>query len=399
MKKIITLLLTSLIIYPAASSVFDPVDGQLDLGEYLADNAYGFLPIPIIITSPAIGYGGGVAGVFLHESSAQTEQRKAQAKDNFEGGAQLMTPAMTVIAAAGTTNGSWVVGAGHRRAWLQDKVRYMGGGGLGQGNINIYKNLGSNDTQHIPLSFETETQFIAVTQHLQYRLPDSNWFIGAKQLWSKSMLSSKNTYADGLINLTGLAEMNNSGLGLSIEYDNRNNLFFPTQGYSLKSDYMFYRTQFGADYNYDTFSFQGKAYYSLADKWGLAFAAGYEMLNSDALLLPPTLKPYIDLRGIAAYRFQGDQVITAQTQLSYRIDNRWTLLGFYGLGQTKNTSKSINNCKLTCQISTQERTEKTYAYGTGVRYQIARRYGLHIGIDLGFSEQEKALYFSLGSGF
>lgn len=27
------------------------------MGEHLAENAYGFLPIPIIITEPAVGYG------------------------------------------------------------------------------------------------------------------------------------------------------------------------------------------------------------------------------------------------------------------------------------------------------------------------------------------------------
>ena len=399
MNKIISLLLTMLVVNPVYSSVFDPVDGQLDMGEYLADNAYGFLPVPILITEPAVGYGGGLAGVFLHESTEQKKQRQTQAKNAFDGGAQLMTPAMTVVAAAGTENGSWFAGAGHRRAWLQDKIRYLGGGGIGQGNLNLYKSLNEKAVQKNELTFATQTQFVAITQHLQYRLPESNWFIGVKQLWSKSILSSSNQSIDHIINWTGLNEMNNSGLGLSVEYDDRNNLFYPTQGYSLKSHYMWYREQLGADYNYDTFSFQGKAYYPLTDKWGVAIAADYEMLSSDELLLPPTLKPYIKMRGISSYRFQGDKVSSAQTQLSYQIDKRWTLLGFYGIGQAENTIKTISNCKFSCEISAHKNIEKAYAYGTGFRYQIARRYGLHIGIDLGFSQNEKALYFSLGSGF
>ena len=43
---------------------FDPEDGQLDLS-YFLENPRGFLPIPIVITEPAIGYGGGLAGMFL----------------------------------------------------------------------------------------------------------------------------------------------------------------------------------------------------------------------------------------------------------------------------------------------------------------------------------------------
>ncbi|MCZ8488521.1 hypothetical protein O9992_18605 [Vibrio lentus] len=45
---------------------------ELDMGEYLAKkNAYGFLPVPILITEPAVGYGGGFTGIFMHESEEQ----------------------------------------------------------------------------------------------------------------------------------------------------------------------------------------------------------------------------------------------------------------------------------------------------------------------------------------
>ena len=41
---------------------FDPKDGQLDLSYFLEDPR-GFLPIPIVVTEPAVGYGGGFAGM------------------------------------------------------------------------------------------------------------------------------------------------------------------------------------------------------------------------------------------------------------------------------------------------------------------------------------------------
>src|SRR5436190_12909840 len=37
-------------------SLVDPTDGQLDLSQYMKTRT-GFLPIPIIITEPAVGYG------------------------------------------------------------------------------------------------------------------------------------------------------------------------------------------------------------------------------------------------------------------------------------------------------------------------------------------------------
>ena len=41
-------------------------EGDLDMSNYLSQ-AYGFLPVPILITEPAIGYGGGAAIVYLHD--------------------------------------------------------------------------------------------------------------------------------------------------------------------------------------------------------------------------------------------------------------------------------------------------------------------------------------------
>jgi hypothetical protein len=43
---------------------FDPQDGQFDLS-YFLENPRGFLPNPIVVTEPAVGYGGGAAGMFL----------------------------------------------------------------------------------------------------------------------------------------------------------------------------------------------------------------------------------------------------------------------------------------------------------------------------------------------
>ena len=48
---------------PASGSRFiDPADGQFDLSAIL-EHPHGFLPVPIVVTEPAVGYGGGV-GMF-----------------------------------------------------------------------------------------------------------------------------------------------------------------------------------------------------------------------------------------------------------------------------------------------------------------------------------------------
>ena len=52
------------------SQFIDPEDNNLDLSKWLIQNAYGFLPIPIIITEPALDNGLGLAGAFFHKPKA-----------------------------------------------------------------------------------------------------------------------------------------------------------------------------------------------------------------------------------------------------------------------------------------------------------------------------------------
>lgn len=82
-----------------AAGMIDPEDGMVDMSHYLQDNPYGFLPIPVVITEPAVGYGGGLFGLFLHGKGKEIGHR-------------FIPPAMTAFGGGGTQNGTWFVGGG-----------------------------------------------------------------------------------------------------------------------------------------------------------------------------------------------------------------------------------------------------------------------------------------------
>ncbi len=369
-----------------AISFFDPVDKQFDIGSYLAENAYGFLPVPMIITEPAVGYGGGIVGVFLHESAEEKEARKQKALESFDGGAQLMPAGVTAVGVAGTQNGTWLAFAGHRHSWLNDSIRYIGGAGGGRFNIDIYSDLGGLLPSDRAISFGTETEGVAIYQHLQFRVAKTPLFLGVKQIWSYTSLSSDNRIVDAILRNTVGETMNNSGLALHAEYDTRNNLFFPKTGYQASAEYMVYNEALGGDYNYQILRLDGQVFVPITEQWTIAFAANYQDFSTNEHSLPPTSRPYIELRGAPSFRYQGDQIAAGQTQVNYFITPRWTISGFYGLGYAKEESLRTSS-------------QTIDAYGVGFRYQLARRYGIHMGVDLAASEDDKAFYISMGSGF
>ncbi|CDT80000.1 Outer membrane protein/protective antigen OMA87 [Vibrio coralliirubri] len=372
-------------------SFFDAVDDQFDMGHHIAENAVGFLPVPVLITEPAVGYGGGLVGVFMHETDEQKQQRKQAALNAIDGGAQLVPGAITVLGAAGTENGSWFAFVGHRHTWLNDTIRYTGGVGAGQMNLSIYKDLSlelpnNKSTDIQPLEFSTETRGVVLQQGVQFRVADTPLMLGVKQFVSYTEITSDSQIVDKLMEYTLGQTIVTSGLGLTADYDTRNNLFYPTSGYQFSADYMVYDEKLGSDQAYRKLDLEGEVYVPLATQWTLAFAANYQNFQSDELFLSPTTQPYIQLRGVSSYRYQGDEITTLQSQVVFDIDDRWNVSGFYGYGQAKEEAELSQD-------------QTVGAYGVGFRYQIARRYGLRIGMDLARSDDENAFYISLGSGF
>jgi len=121
----------------------DPEDGAFDLSDWLI-NKRGFLPVPIIITEPAVGYGGGVGLLFFHrkEEDLHVEDRGG------EGGTKFNPPSITGIAGFGTENGTWGGALFHRGHYKEDTWRYQGALGYANANLRFY---GSGDVDLSPV--------------------------------------------------------------------------------------------------------------------------------------------------------------------------------------------------------------------------------------------------------
>ncbi|MFC1778487.1 hypothetical protein ACFL3I_14330, partial [Pseudomonadota bacterium] len=105
-------------------TLIDPEDGMLDASDYLA-SARGFLPVPIIITEPAVGYGLGLAVAYFH----------APKEIDHEEHPHQGPPSISVGFGAKTENGTYLYGAGHSGVWKDDHIRYLGA--VAKMNVNM----------------------------------------------------------------------------------------------------------------------------------------------------------------------------------------------------------------------------------------------------------------------
>jgi hypothetical protein len=340
--RLATRLLVVALCCPAAnaegfwSQFVDADDGRFDASSFLADNAYGFLPFPIIITDPAVDGGLGMAGLFFHETDAQQEKR-LEALRNAEDGAQyLLTPSVSGVAVAFTGNDSWFAGGGHMGFFKEGRTRYMIGGGYGDVNLDFF---GFGDIE-LTRPIEFNTRAAAIIQSLKFKVGQSNFFIGPVQRFVSARIEP-NSLGDlagdflppalqerwqELMRRVLTQDVVTSALGVAIEFDSRDNFFSPHAGFRYEIEHLWYRDFLGSDIEYQLSSFSGLNYWNLSDKFRFALRVGADYAETEGLL-PPFATPGIELRGLPALRFQGNAVAVTEAEVTWQIDPRWSVLG------------------------------------------------------------------------
>jgi hypothetical protein len=374
----------------------DPDDGRLDASSFLADNAYGFLPMPIIITDPAVDGGLGLAGLFFHETDEQEEKRLEALKNSEDGAKFLLTPSVSVVAGAMTGNDSWFAGGGHMGFFKQGRIRYTGGGGYGDVNLDFF---GFGEIEMIqPIELNTKAFF--VKQSLKFQVGDSQFFVGVAQQYANATIKPgrlgdlagdilppewQDRWQD-LVRGLLTQDVVTSALGFNIEFDSRDNFFSPRAGYRYKLEHLWFRDSFGSDIDYELTRFSGLNYWNVTDKFRAALRIGADKAATNGLL-PPFAMPGIELRGLPMMRYQGNYVAVAETELTWQVDDRWALLGFIGGGRAANDFDELKD------------SNSRVAKGVGFRYLIARRYGFEMGVDVARGPEEDVIYIQGGTAW
>jgi len=374
----------------------DPDDGRLDASAFLADNAFGFLPMPIIITDPAVDGGLGLVGLFFHETDEQKEKRLELLRNAENGSQFLLTPSVSAVAGAVTGNDSWFLGGGHMGFFKQGRIRYMGGGGYGDVNLDFF---GFGEVEMInPL--ELNTRAAMVMQSLKFRIGESSFFIGASQQYVDASIKPKSLgdlagdilppefqdrWQEFVRNLL-TQDVRTSALGAVLEFDKRDNFFSPHAGYRYELEHLWFRDFFGSDIEYELASLIGLNYWNVGKKFRAALKVAVDYASTDSLL-PPFATPSIELRGVPAMRYQGNFVGAVEAEITWQVDDRWSVLAFGGSGRAANSYSEFKDAP--------SRVTK----GAGFRYLIAKRYGFEMGLDVARGPEENIFYIQGGTAW
>ena len=347
----------------------DPQDGRLDLSEWLLDRK-GVLPVPLLITEPALGLGGGVMGLFFRESMRERAQKGQES-------GRIAPPDIFALGAMGTDNGTR--GAALGGMVSSDDGRFRWRGAVVRPDVNLeFFGVGGRD---LARKFNLEG-WVSV-QHAMVRLGDSDaWLVGR---WNYFDLDNRFDpgAAGGLVGTIDRSARS-SGLGATLEFDSRDTIFTASRGWKGALDLTFYDPAIGSDQRFQTYRAHAFGYWPLDRSLVLGARAD---ARSSGGTVPFYLLPFIEMRGVPLLRLQARHPALVETELRWNVDPRWALVGFIGAGRAWGTTTSFS-----------EGTD-TLSKGAGFRYQLARRLGLSVGVDWAWSTQDRGWYLMVGSAW
>jgi hypothetical protein len=384
-----------------AESIFnqlkDPSDGWFDASDWVLNNAVGFMPVPIIITEPAVGEGLGLAAIFFHPPKDYSEDQYAESglnKDEElpdigseptsenadEGIKEFVLPDVSAAVYARTNNGTWLAGGGHFAHWKEDTIRYNGVLGTASMNLKFY---GLPGLPQLPNGFDFNGEGLFIDQDISWRLKDSNFFLGT----GYTFLQVDTSFDLGQV-IPGLPVVDQtsrqSGIGVFMSYDSRDTIFTPSSGIESEVSATVNDHAIGSDFDYTKYDASLHKWWNPDPRWVPGLRLDLQYVDGD---LPFYSVPYIELRGIPALRYQGRSVAVAETEVRWNFHPRFSAIGFLGIGVA---ADKFNDFDQAPSRATQ---------GVGFRYMMARKLGMHAGIDVAKGPEDTYWYIQMGSAW
>ena len=328
-----------------------------------------FVVVPIPISNPTLESGLVAGAAYFYPQSE--EQKKQQ-------------PA-SVTAAGGlyTSNDSRAFALVQQNYWRDDRWRFTGAAGAADLRLLLLTFDQSTGEQSLNWRIDGAFLFAKLARRLK-----GNWygggltrFVDADQSIETAPSSSTDVSQSGFD--TG-SNTRSVGLGLYLEYDERDNPLNSSDGRYFKFDALFNDEAIGSNKTYQSFSAAFKSYHRLTESTVLAFEAqGCQRGGTAPLWDACTIK----LRGFSATDYLGKASASTQVEARWEIGKRWGLVGFAGAGYVGDSFSGIRE------------HEPIPSYGAGLRFMVLKAKRINLRIDYAWSTNSDAVHVSVGEAF
>jgi outer membrane protein assembly factor BamA len=179
-----------------------------------------------------------------------------------------------------------------------------------------------------------------------------------------------------------------SGLGLSINWDNRDNVFFPRRGsyFQLVAD--FYSRPLGSDYHYTVSRIDLRTYIPVFETHVVALQAYLRNMGGTPPFFELSMLGGASImRGTYAGQYRDRALFAIQAEYRLPVWWRFGAVGFFGLGDVGSSLRAIKLNRL------------KYSVGGGLRFKMDTREGTNLRLDFAWGKASTGIYATVQEAF
>jgi hypothetical protein len=323
-----------------------------------------YVVVPIPISNPTLGTGLIAGGAYFYPQT--DEQRIAQ------------PASVTAAAAMYTTNDSRAAAIVQQNYLKENRWRFTGA--LGAADLRLSLPTPEGYVGPRSVDWQVEGQFLFA--RLARRVV-RDWYAGAftRIIDADQRIDLVDTYDPGFD--TSLS-VRSAGIGISLELDSRDLPLNSYSGQHLILNALFNEEAIGSDSTYQSYSASFRSYHILRE--GLVLAADLQACKRGRNA-PLWDACTVGLRGFSVTDYLGKTSSSAQLELRWRFRKRLGLVGFGGAGYVDDSFGGLQD------------QEVIPSYGAGIRFMVLEEKRINMRLDYARSNDDDAIYFSVGEAF
>jgi outer membrane protein assembly factor BamA len=322
-------------------------------------SSFRFVPVPYINYNRATGFALGAVPMAMYKINPEDTVSPA----SMTGGVGFYT-----------TNRTWF-GLLFQQLYINlDKWRVMAG--IGGGNFNYQFYISGPFAQYVDYSTAALFGKINVQRRVYKKV-----YVGASYTFS-AFTTEFNVGQWKPSDSTTL-----HGLGLNVQFDYRDDVYYPKGGYSSKVTYDSYPL-FINPVGSDKIQLEHNHFFNTRDSNDVIACRLFTGFGvGDLSFQQQFIVGQSDLRGYTEGRYRGDQVVAVQGEYRYNFYKKWSAVGFGGIASVFNAINAEDSGKLLPSL------------GAGFRYNVVTEYHMNVGIDLAVGDGDWGFYFRIGEAF
>ncbi|WP_281613646.1 BamA/TamA family outer membrane protein [Flammeovirga sp. SubArs3] len=329
------------------------------------------LGIPNLANNKVFGWGGGAnIGAFYKLNKNDT----------------ISPPSMTFMQAMYFQNSTWWLALLQENYFSQDRFRSRLLFFTTEVNFQFFTD---NILPNIPSTIVPYQNTVSSVQASFSTKVFKNAFLGPIYTYGINNFSFDNDTLNAILELANIGEFVTSGIGLTFDYDSRDNIFSTTKGFYANVYSLSYFNGIGSDATFTGLYGEFSYFHSFRDNMILASKANIATLFGDVPFSEENVMGFggtrfQDLRGYNKGEYRGEQLYIAQTELRWRFYKNWGANFYYGMGTVFSEGNDIPFLP---------------AGGVGIRYRASKQYNINIGVDAAWGKNDNGFYFLIGEAF